>query len=43
MNDNGEVAKYVRYRKRYDNAIFYLNANEHALSYRHRNRYLDRL
>ena len=33
--DNGEVAKCICKRKRYDNAIFYSNANEHALSYCH--------
>ena len=31
----GEFAKFVH--KRYDNTIFYSNANEHALGYHHRN------
>ena len=35
----GEFAKFVRLRKRYDNHIFYSNANENALGYRRRTRY----
>ena len=39
QKDNGEFTQFACERKRYDNGIFYSNANEHALGFRHRNYY----